>query len=232
MPPAREMDMLLTAGERISMALVAMAIANLGHTALVHRLAGRRHHRLGARQGPHHRRDPGRITSALGDGHVVIVAGLPGRQPGQQGDHDAGAWGLRHDRGGPGRGPRRRRLRDLQRRRRRLHRRPAHRAHRAQGRPHHQRGDAGDGRLGAKILHLRCVEYARRFNMPIHVRSSFSQREAPGSPQGRRTTWKPRHRRVAHDRSEARSPSSASRTTRARPRRSSRRAPTPRSTST
>ena len=33
LPPAREMDMLLTAGERISMALVAMAIANLGHTA-------------------------------------------------------------------------------------------------------------------------------------------------------------------------------------------------------
>jgi aspartate kinase len=27
---------------------------------------------------------------------------------------------------------------------------------------------------GAKILHLRCVEYARRFGMPIHVRSSFS----------------------------------------------------------
>ena len=27
---------------------------------------------------------------------------------------------------------------------------------------------------GAKILHLRCVEYARRYTMPIHVRSSFS----------------------------------------------------------
>ena len=30
---------------------------------------------------------------------------------------------------------------------------------------------------GAKILHLRCVEYARRYNIPIHVRSSFSQKE-------------------------------------------------------
>jgi aspartate kinase len=30
---------------------------------------------------------------------------------------------------------------------------------------------------GAKILHLRCVEYARRYNIPIHVRSSFSQQE-------------------------------------------------------
>ena len=33
MPPARELDMLLTAGERISMAVLAMAIANLGFEA-------------------------------------------------------------------------------------------------------------------------------------------------------------------------------------------------------
>ena len=26
---------------------------------------------------------------------------------------------------------------------------------------------------GCKVLHLRCVEYARRFGIPIHVRSSF-----------------------------------------------------------
>jgi aspartate kinase len=32
---------------------------------------------------------------------------------------------------------------------------------------------------GAKILQVRCVEYARRFTMPIHVRSSFSNR--PGT---------------------------------------------------
>ena len=34
LPPGRELDMLLTAGERISMALLAMAIANLGLRAL------------------------------------------------------------------------------------------------------------------------------------------------------------------------------------------------------
>jgi aspartokinase len=33
LPPARELDMLLTSGERISMALLAMAIANLGQEA-------------------------------------------------------------------------------------------------------------------------------------------------------------------------------------------------------
>ncbi len=32
---------------------------------------------------------------------------------------------------------------------------------------------------GAKVLHLRCVEYARRENVPVHVRSSFSTR--PGT---------------------------------------------------
>ena len=32
---------------------------------------------------------------------------------------------------------------------------------------------------GAKILHLRCVEYARRENVRVHVRSSFSER--PGT---------------------------------------------------
>jgi aspartate kinase len=30
---------------------------------------------------------------------------------------------------------------------------------------------------GAKVLHLRCVEYAKRFDVPLHVRSSFSDTE-------------------------------------------------------
>jgi aspartate kinase len=58
---------------------------------------------------------------------------------------------------------------------------------------------------GAKVLHLRCVEYARRHNMPIHVRSSFSQKSG---------TWVTESSEdesveqaiisgVAHDRSEA-----------------------------
>lgn len=29
---------------------------------------------------------------------------------------------------------------------------------------------------GSKVLALRCVEYAQRFGMPLHVRSSFSHR--------------------------------------------------------
>jgi aspartate kinase len=65
---------------------------------------------------------------------------------------------------------------------------------------------------GAKILHLRCVEYARRYDIPIHVRSSFSQLEGTlvaGSinDQAREdqeaTMEAPIIAGVAHDRSEA-----------------------------
>ena len=62
---------------------------------------------------------------------------------------------------------------------------------------------------GAKILHLRCVEYARRFDMPIHVRSSFSYHEGtwiidPDITEGEgETVEAPIIAGVAHDRSEA-----------------------------
>jgi aspartate kinase len=41
------------------------------------------------------------------------------------------------------------------------------------------RGDARDGGGGAKVLMLRCVEYARRYDVPIHVRSSYTDK--PGT---------------------------------------------------
>ena len=60
---------------------------------------------------------------------------------------------------------------------------------------------------GAKILHLRCVEYARRYNMPIHVRSSFSQKEGtwiiPDTQAGDEEMEQAIIAGVAHDRSEA-----------------------------
>jgi aspartate kinase len=59
---------------------------------------------------------------------------------------------------------------------------------------------------GAKILHLRCVEYARRYHMPVHVRSSFSQKEGtwivPDLDQGEEME-QAIIAGVAHDRSEA-----------------------------
>ena len=63
---------------------------------------------------------------------------------------------------------------------------------------------------GAKILHLRCVEYARRYNMPVHVRSSFSQKEGTWvvadptvNSQGETDMEQAIIAGVAHDRSEA-----------------------------
>ncbi len=59
---------------------------------------------------------------------------------------------------------------------------------------------------GAKILHLRCVEYARRYHMPVHVRSSFSQKEGTWivpEPAEDETMEQAIIAGVAHDRSEA-----------------------------
>ena len=78
-PPARELDMLLTSGERISMALLAMAIHELGYTA--QSLTGSQ---AGIITDSMHGRamivdiTPGRITDGLAAGHIVIVAGFQG----------------------------------------------------------------------------------------------------------------------------------------------------------
>ena len=60
---------------------------------------------------------------------------------------------------------------------------------------------------GAKILHLRCVEYARRYHIPVHVRSSFSQKEGtwilPDPPEGADPMEQAIIAGIAHDSSEA-----------------------------
>ncbi|MGH3458235.1 aspartate kinase, partial [Aeromicrobium sp.] len=61
---------------------------------------------------------------------------------------------------------------------------------------------------GAKILHLRCVEYARRNDIPIHVRSSFSNRPGTWVVSSEDVRKDPDMEQaiisgVAHDRSEA-----------------------------
>ncbi|MGH2784242.1 MAG: aspartate kinase [Actinomycetota bacterium] len=79
LPPPRELDMLLTAGERISMALLAMAIHSLGHDAVS--FTGSQ---AGIITSSEHGRAKiidvraARIQEALGQGKVVIVAGFQG----------------------------------------------------------------------------------------------------------------------------------------------------------
>lgn len=207
LPPAREMDMLLTAGERISMALVAMAIANLGHTA--RSFTGSQ---AGVITDSSHGKariidvTPGRITTALGDGHIVIVAGFQGVSQDSKeittlgrGGSDTTAVALA----------------------------AALKADVCEIYTDVDGVFTADPRIvvaarkveristeemlelaasGAKILLHRCVEYARRYDMPIHVRSSFSYREGtwviPNLYEGD-DMEAPIIAGVAHDRSEA-----------------------------
>src|SRR5262249_6213813 len=85
-PSRREMDMLLTTGERVSMALVAMALHDLGVDAISFTgsqsgiLTDERHANariVGVK--------PDRIRAALDAGRVVIVAGVPSGPPGSEG---------------------------------------------------------------------------------------------------------------------------------------------------
>src|SRR5687768_15546360 len=178
LPPPRELDMLLTAGERISMALLAMAIAQLGHKA--QSFTGSQ---AGVITDSAHGKakiidiTPGRIEDAVTDGAIAIVAGFQGVSQDTKdittlgrGASDTTAVALAAALGAevceiysdvdgvftadPRIVPTARKL---------------------------ERVSTEEmlemAASGAKILHLRCVEYARRYDMPVHVRSSFSQNE-------------------------------------------------------
>ncbi|CAM4078367.1 aspartate kinase [Helcobacillus massiliensis] len=174
-PPPRELDMLLTAGERISMAVLSMALNNLGISA--HAYTGSQ---AGVITDDSHGSariidvTPGRIRSALDQGHVAIVAGFQGVSHSAKeittlgrGGSDTTAVALAAALGAdvceiysdvdgvftadPRIVPTARRIPEL----------------------------SAEEMLemaasGAKILMLRCVEYARRFGVPLHVRSSYS----------------------------------------------------------
>ncbi|MDU7103134.1 MAG: aspartate kinase, partial [Corynebacterium sp.] len=78
-PPRREMDMLLTAGERISNALVAMAVESLG--AHAQSFTGSQAGVLTTERHGNARIvdvTPGRLTEALDEGKICIVAGFQG----------------------------------------------------------------------------------------------------------------------------------------------------------
>jgi aspartate kinase len=190
MPPGRELDMLLTAGERISMALLAMAIGNLGVEA--RSFTGSQ---AGVITDSTHGKariidvTPGRIREAIDKGQIAIVAGFQGVSRDTKDITTLGRGGSYTDVDGvftadPRIVPTARRI------------------------PRISYEEMLEmAACGAKILHLRCVEYARRFNLPIHVRSSFSNKEGtwvvadPVSEEGQME--QPIISGVAHDRSEA-----------------------------
>ena len=206
-PQGRELDMLLTAGERISMALLAMAINNLGFEALS--FTGSQ---AGVITDSVHGKariidvTPGRIREAIDSGAIAIVAGFQGISQDTKdittlgrGGSDTTAVALAAaleadvceiytDVDGvfsadPRVVPEARKLKTV---------------------TYEEMLELAAA--GAKVLHLRCVEYARRFNLPIHVRSSFSPNEGTwvveNHPEGG-TMEQAIISGVAHDKSEA-----------------------------
>ena len=165
-PLEREMDMLLSTGERISCALCAMAIHDMGHYGdLADRLAGRDRHRLLAHQGADHRRPRRSHPRRARRRPDRPRRRLPGRLGRLQGRDHARARRLRHHRGRDRRRAGRRRLRDLHRRRRRVQRRSAARPGRPQALAGLVRRDARDvilGRRGAAAARGRVRPQPRR----------------------------------------------------------------------
>ncbi|SJN09276.1 Aspartokinase [Leucobacter sp. 7(1)] len=191
-PAPRELDMLLTAGERISMALLAMTIKGMGLEALS--FTGSQAGMITtAEHGSAKIVDvtPGRVREALDQGAVAIVAGFQGFNRDSRdittlgrGGSDTTAVALAAalnadvceiytDVDGifttdPRVVPRARKIDAI----------------------------TAEEMLelaasGAKVLHLRAVEYARRHGVVLHVRSSFSGEEgtivydpAKGHPKG------------------------------------------------
>ena len=149
-PPAREMDMLLSTGEQVSVALMAMAIESLGVPAISFTGA-----QIGLVTDSFHTKarirniSTERMAQALCRGQDRDRGRLSGRRRELQ-HHDAGPRRLRHDRGGARRRAGGRRLRDLYRRRRRLHHRPAGRSRGPQDRPDQLRRDARAGQPGRR----------------------------------------------------------------------------------
>ncbi|MBX6749289.1 MAG: aspartate kinase [Micromonosporaceae bacterium] len=206
LPPGRELDMLLTAGERISMALLAMAIHNLGYEARSYTGS-----QAGVITTSSHGKariidvTPGRIKGALDEGAIAIVAGFQGvaqdtkdittlGRGGSDTTAVALAAALRADvceiytdvdgvfTADPRIVPNARHIAQI---------------------TYEEMLELAA--CGAKVLMLRCVEYARRSGIPIHVRSSYSNK--PGTMVTGSMEDLPVEQAlitgVAHDRSEA-----------------------------
>ncbi|MEL4358332.1 MULTISPECIES: aspartate kinase [unclassified Luteococcus] len=205
-PKPRELDMLLTTGERQSAALLAMALSDLGAEARSY-TGSQAGVITTASHGDARIIDitPGRVESALEDGNVVIVAGFQGVSQTTKdvttlgrGASDTTAVALAAALGAefceiysdvdgvftadPRIVPGARHIPEIS---------------------YEEMLEMAAN--GAKILHLRCVEYARRENVPVHVRSSFSDK--PGTWVKDLSEGNPMEQAlitgVAHDRHEA-----------------------------
>jgi aspartate kinase len=178
-PPAREMDMLLATGEQVSVALMAMAIHSLGHQAIsmtgaqMGIVTDRTHTKARIRSIA-----ADRIREALDEGKIVIAAGFQGITDEQdittlgRGGSDTTAVALAAALGAeaceiytdvdgiyttdPRLVPEARRVKQIS---------------------YDEMLELASA--GAGVMHNRSIEFAKKFNVPVHVRSSFS--DMPGT---------------------------------------------------
>jgi len=202
-PPEREMDMLLSAGERISCALLAMAIHRLGYDAVS--LTGSQ---AGIVTDTVHTKariveiTPGRVQKAMQHGRIVLVAGFQGVSTEKdvttlgRGGSDTTAVALAHaleadvceiytDVDGvytanPSLVSKARKISEI----------------------------SYDEMLemaaaGAQVLAVRAVEYACKYDIPLHVRSSFTDYEGTWVREEADTMESPIIRSVTYTTDEA-----------------------------
>lgn len=176
-PPKREMDMLMATGEQISCALLAMAIKALGHDAIS--FTGTQ---VGIRTDKSHTQariesiNARRIRKALAENKIVIVAGFQGVSEDEEittlgrGGSDLSAVALAQTlkakvceiytdvKGIYTTDPR-----------------VVKNAKKIKTITFDEMLEMAS--LGAQVMQARSIEVAKRFNIPIHVRSSFSKEE-------------------------------------------------------
>ena len=205
-PEPRELDMLLTTGERISMALLAMAIKSMGYEARSY-TGSQAGMITDSRHGSARIVDvtPGRVREALDDGAIAIVAGFQGFNRDSRDITTLGRGGsdttavalaaaLKADvceiytdvdgvfTADP---------------------RVVPKAHKIEHVTSEEMLELAAA--GAKVLYIRAVEYARRHGVTLHVRSSFNNNEGTWVVNGNRgeTMEEPIITGVAGDLSEA-----------------------------
>jgi aspartate kinase len=173
-PSAREMDMLLSTGEQVSVALTAMAVHSLGHKAIS--LTGAQ---IGIKTDSSHTKarihsiSTDRLRRALDEGNIVVAAGFQGIDEDYnittlgRGGSDTTAVALAAVLGAdaceiytdvdgvyttdPRLLPEARLIKRIS---------------------YDEMLELAS--LGAAVMHSRSIEFAKKFNVPIHVRSSFS----------------------------------------------------------
>jgi aspartate kinase len=178
-PPAREMDMLLSTGEQVSVALMAMAIHHLGHKAVsmtgaqMGILTDSTHTKARIQSISTHR-----LRQALDAGQIVIAAGFQGTDQDDnittlgRGGSDTTAVALAATLGAdaceiytdvdgvyttdPRVVPEARKLQQIS---------------------YDEMLELAS--VGAGVMHNRSIEFAKKFGVPVHVRSSFS--DSPGT---------------------------------------------------